>query len=54
MVNVKTQLERQDELVEELLQILQPQLDGQPALSATQHRELQAAIANFVLELRGG
>jgi hypothetical protein len=38
---------RQDELIEEILTILRPQLDGQQTLSAAQCRELQIAISNY-------
>lgn len=50
--NVKTRRERQDELVELVLRILRPQLDGQMMVSPGQHRELQEAIAHFANEVR--
>jgi hypothetical protein len=44
---VKTQVERRAELVEQILEILAPQLDPEPLVSTAQHLELHAAIAGF-------
>ena len=49
--SMKTLATRQDELIEELLRVLRPQLDGQDTVNASQYREMQARLANFVHEL---
>lgn len=49
----KTMVDRQDELIEELLAILRPQLDGQEVVNSAQYRELHAAIAHFTVEVQG-
>jgi len=49
---VQTRVERRAELVEQILDILRPQLDGQPVVSNNQRAELQAAIAHFTSEVR--
>ena len=45
--------DRQDELIEELLAILQPQLDGQANVDSAQYRSLHAAIAHYTVEVQG-
>jgi hypothetical protein len=44
---LKTQVERRAELVEQILEILAPQLERQPIVTVAQHIELQAAIAHY-------
>jgi hypothetical protein len=46
----KTRLARRDELVEEILEILRPQLDGQTVVTIEQREQLRAAIAQFTAE----
>jgi hypothetical protein len=48
---VKTRLQRQDALLEEMLTILKPQLDGQACITSGQFRALQTAIAQYTNEL---
>jgi hypothetical protein len=48
---MKTMAMRQDELIEDLLRTLRPQLDGREAISSSQYRQMQTAIANFAQEL---
>jgi len=52
-LKVKTRVERRTELLDRVLEILRPQLDGQPVVTAEQREELDAAIALFTAELRG-
>jgi hypothetical protein len=44
---VKTRMERRVALIEQILEILSPQLDRQPLVTAAQHIELQTAVAIF-------
>jgi hypothetical protein len=46
-----SQVARRDKLLEEIREILAPQLMGAQALSVEQHRKLQAAIANYTIDL---
>jgi hypothetical protein len=48
-----SQVRRRDHLLEEILEILHPQLMERQALTVDQHRALQAAIANFTVDLLG-
>jgi hypothetical protein len=45
--------DRQDELIEELLAILQPQLDGADQVDSAQYRALHSAIAHYTVEVQG-
>ena len=49
---VKTRAERQGELVDEILAILRPQLDGQAVVDAAQYAELLAAVAHYAETVR--
>jgi hypothetical protein len=49
---LQTRVDRQDELIAEILSILRPQLDGQPVLSEQQRHDLQSAVARFALDVR--
>lgn len=46
-----SQVARRDQLLEQIREILHPQLMGESALTVEQHRALQAAIANFTVDL---
>ena len=48
-----SQIARRDRLIEELIEILRPQLATAP-LNVEQHREMQAAIANYSEDLLRG
>jgi hypothetical protein len=44
---ITTQVDRRAELVEQILDILEPQLNRQPVVTTAQHVALHAAIAGF-------
>jgi len=44
---VKTRVERRAELVDQILEILSPQLEREPVVTVAQHRELHTTIAQF-------
>jgi hypothetical protein len=48
-----SQVARRDQLLEKIRAILEPQLMEGPALSVEQHKQLQAAIANYTVDLLG-
>lgn len=48
-----SQIARRDKLLEEIREILHPQLMGEQAMTVAQHRELQAAIANYTEDVLG-
>jgi hypothetical protein len=44
---VKARVEQRAALIEQVLEILSPQLDRQPLVTVAQHIELQTAVAVF-------
>jgi hypothetical protein len=44
----------QSGLIDEILEILQPQLDGQPVVDAAQYAEMLAAVAHYSELVRSG
>ena len=50
---VTTGVERRSALIEPILEILSPQLDRQPLVTADQHIELQTAVTVFAEKREG-